>query len=282
MNKFYYFLCSLLCLAAVSACADSDEPENSLSGWVPILTEIKLTETLTSDSYPVNKSELYTYEDNLLTCHTTIQEVYGQGNELLYSQEQQSHWLYEKGKATLTDENGQTMVYKLDANGLAVSCTGCQAGQEREYRFSYAGGYLTRIEEWIDGALYASTQLDYQKGELQTVTSGNFSIRCQSGDIVNQDHLPLLLTDDIPLLSAHTDAIYAHLLGRQSQHLVAVVTPAEDAGRNRTSYQYQTDAQGHLSRLTASTTSHGVSYDAYGNATESTRTYTRIIQVSIR
>lgn len=251
-------LLGLLATCLFVACAgEEDEPEGT-SPWE--VSQIQLSETIQSDGITITQQETYSYSAGKLTKHVTSQEFAGQRMEyeavLSYPNEEE---------VIVTDSYDNTATYHIGTNGYADRCTYQLGSQTREYAFSYSDEYLTQVDESINGEHYTSLLLGYDAGELQSIRNPltGFSLLCQVGSETNRYQLPCDIFSDSYPLSYHIDAIYAHLLGKQSQHLVSRITP-EGNDTERTDYAYQLDANQIPVRITLSSA-----------------TYTRVIDVSI-
>ena len=269
------FLSTLFMAAILVACSDDDQNEYPEDIPYPDVTEISISETVTSDTDPVSKEETYLFSNNLLTTHTTTQTFYGQ------SISYEVGFTYSGNQATFTDDSGNIATYTLGNDGYAESCVYKMNGQTREYAFSYSHGYLTQIDEKIDGEPYSGVQLQYQSGNLQTIRANGQNILCQAGDDINTYHLPCLALYDIYPLSYHIDAIYARLLGKGSIHLITRTAP-EGNEKEWTTYTYLLDADNKPTRINASTTSTGTVIDIHGNSSEVTKTDSRTLNIHIK
>lgn len=274
MKSKTYLLLSVFMVGILAACSDDNEEDFPVDIPYPDVTEINISEKISSDTEPVNKEETYSFSDNRLTTHTTTQSFYDQ------SISYEVGFSYSGSQAIFTDDNGNVATYTLGDDGYATSCTYQMSSQNREYAFSYSHGYLTQIDEKIDGEPSASAQLQYQSGNLQTIYANGQKILCQVGADINSYHLPCLALYDVYPLSYHIDAIYARLLGKESQHLIIRTAP-EGNETEWTKYTYLLEADNKPTRINASTTSTGTVIDRYGNSSEVTTTDSRTIHVHI-
>ncbi len=278
MKKTLYI--SLLLLATSTLCGCSDSEDKNKPASIPIekqpeIARIILFETISSDGVTVDKKDTYSFSGNKLETHTTSQQFGAQSLSYEVSVS------YSANQAVFTDENGNVATYTLGANGYASKCLYRMGSQTREYDFSYVEDcFLAKINEKIDGEPYSSIQLQYSSGDLKTIEANGQKIICQTGDDINSCNLPCLALYDVYPLSLHIDAIYARLLGMQSVHLVTRIAP-EGNEKERTEYTYRLDKQNSPVQIEASTTSTGMVYDKYGQASEVTQTDTRTIHIQI-
>ncbi|WP_300699670.1 DUF4595 domain-containing protein [Bacteroides sp.] len=271
--KQQLFILLLLTASIFSACKDEKDTQPIISPF-PNVSQITLSETISSDGGNVSVKDVYLFTDNKLFSHSTVQEFYGQ--ELT----QEINCSYANDKAIFTDNNENIATYTLGSNGYATQCTYQMANQTREYRFIYSNDYLTQIEEDIDGVPYTSITLQYSNGNLQTICNNALKILCETGNDLNKYQLPCSYLSDVYPLSLHVNAIYARLLGKQSDHLVIRTAP-ENNDKEWTDYIYQLDTNNKPTTINIATTSTGTVYDKYGNQSEVTRTDRRSIKVSI-
>lgn len=274
MNKQSLYILMFLMAGIFSACSDNEDNGNNESPFQAI-SKITLSETISNDGGAVQKTEVYSFISNKLATRSTLQEFYGQ------SMENGVSCTYSGNQAFFTDNSGNTATYTTSEGGYATRCI-CQMGsQTREYHFSYSNNYLTQIDEEIDGEPYSTVRLQYSDGDLLSVDANGHKTFFQAGADSNSYQLPCLLFNDIYPLSVHIDAIYARLLGKQSLHLIARTNP-EGNEEEWTDYSYQFDEEsGKPIQIATATTSTGLVYDKYGNATEVTQTDRRAIGISI-
>lgn len=271
--KQQLFIILLLAASIFSACKDDEETQLIIIPF-PDVSQITLSETLSSDGGDVAVKHIYSFTDNKLFSHATIQKFYEQ--ELA----QEINFSYSGDKVTFTDNNQNTATYTLGSNGYATQCTYRMANQTREYRFIYSNDYLTQIEENIDGLPYSSLALQYNNGDLQTICSNTLKILCEAGNDLNKYQLPCPYLSDAYPLSLHIDAIYARILGKQSNHLIIRTAP-ENNDKEWTDYTYELDANNKPTTIKIATTSTGTVYDNKGKPSEVTRTDRRSIKVGI-
>lgn len=228
-------------------------------GWeeieIPTLnvTRMTITETIPSDGGEVDKKEEFIYKDAKLIKHTTTQEFsFGQSISTTTTLN------YAGNEVTVTDEAGNAAIYILDHNGYATQCTYQLSSQTRGYTFTYDNGYLTQIDETIDRKPTMSNILTYKRGELTSIYNSTNTLICQAGTITNYSKLPCLILTDIYPLSLHTTAIYAHILGKPTQHLVTYQAPDTEDGEESTTYTYKIDNAGRVTNINAKLTYKGV------------------------
>ncbi|MCD8183615.1 MAG: DUF4595 domain-containing protein [Bacteroides sp.] len=263
--KLHFLL--LLAISMLAACSDDDNTEEKHS--------ITITENVVSDGGNVYKEEIFLYSGSRLITHTTTQKYYEEA--LSYT----IRFSYSGNQAIMTDEEGgNTATYTIGSNGYADKCTYLMGSLVREYTFSYEDDYLTQIDEKIDGTPYSSIRLQYDAGDLYAIENYGQTTLCQTGNDLNTCKLPCLLFSDLYPLSLHMDAVYAHLLGAQSRHLVTQ-TGVKDNDEERTTYAYQLDADNKPTQIDVATTYTGIVVDRYGNSSTVTSTNRRTLNVAI-
>lgn len=268
-QSFYIVLC--LIAGIFLACSDDDNSENPLLA----VSKITLSEAISNDGGTVQKTEVYSFINNKLATHSTLQKFYGQ------SLENGVDCTYSGNQAIFTDDSGNTATYTTGKDGYATQCIYQMGSQIREYHFAYSDGYLTQIDEKIDGKPYSTMQLQYSDGDLLSVDANGQKTIFQAGADSNSYQLPCLQFNDIYPLSVHIDAIYARLLGKQNLHLITRTNP-KDNKEEWTDYTYQFNKEnGKPIRIMTATTSTGLVYDIEGNASKVTHTDRRTINISI-
>lgn len=281
MNRRTHKLILALWLATglLSACK-KDLEEINLP--VPNITQITISESMTNDGGTVAKKEQYFYEKGKLRSHNTIQEFYEQ------SISQTTTFAYSGNQAIVTYESGDVATYTLGADGYATQCTYQMADQVRTYLFAYSDGYLTQIDEFIDDAPFMSNTLTYDHGDLTSISFGEYNnkVACSISETINYSQLPFIKLADFQPLSMHMDAMYAHLLGKPTQHMVSgyepviPVTDEESQESEKTTYQYQTDSQQRVTDIEEKTTYTGYVFDIDGNRHLTTNTSSRELTIS--
>lgn len=269
-SLFQILILSIL-MRLLSACSDEESDRNS---QFPNISKITLSEMISDDTGTVNKKDSYSFTNNQLLNHSTIQEFYGQ------SLNYEINFSYSNHQAIWIDINGNKAIYTLDKNGYATECIYQQHDQTREYQFFYSNDYLTQIDEKIDGIPYSTIQLHYASGDLQSIKSNGQTFLFEVGKDINTYHLPCLLFRDLHPLSMHIDAIYARLLGKQSFHLITRNIP-EGNNKEWTTYTYQLSADNKPTQIKAATTSTGLVYDENGVSSEVTQRDSITISVRI-
>lgn len=259
-HKYLFVL--LLSTGLLSACKDDWEEINLP---IPDIAQMTISEDITSDGGTVAKKDQYLYENGKLKSHNTIQEFYEQRIS------QTTTFAYSGNEVVITYESGNAATYTLGTDGYATRCTYQMAEQVRTYQFTYSNGYLTQVDEAIDGTPFMSNTLTYNNGDITFISFGeNNKVACSTSEIVNYGHLPFIKLADLHPLSMHIDAMYAHLLGKPTQHMVSGYEPVKKEGsadspeNEETSYTYATDDQQRVTVIQEKTTYTGYIYDDKG------------------
>lgn len=264
MKRVAYILVLLLTSGILLCCSDEEQE---------VLSRMYITENFSNDGGTVAKTDVFNFSNKKLINHTTLQEFYGQSisGELTLS--------YSGNEVTQTDMSGNTSVYTLNSDGYATQCVSHFLEQIREYRFTYDNGYLTQVDEQVDGTYTLSNFLTYVDGNLTSISDGTNKWLLQPSSTLNYSQLPCLQIADSYPLSFHLDAVYAHLLGKPTQHLVQSVIPDTETPQEETVYSYQTDATGKVNNIQVATTYTGIVIDPEGNVTEETSTIRRNLSI---
>lgn len=255
MKLLKYTLLLMLCAGMMFACSEEHKP---------VITTMRVTESLTNDGGTVVKEDKYMYTDDKLTSHITTQK---------FSDQSMSHevtFTYTGNEVTLNYSEGNTAVYTLNADGYAGECTYRLAGQTRTYRFGYTNGYLTQVDESIDGTPSLSNTFEYEDGDLISIATGAHKTICTPDTTVNREQLPCPVFEDTYPLSLHTDAIYAHLLGKSAQHFIGSSVPAVEDPQEKTEYSYTTDSTGKVTQIDKKLTYTGTTITSGGKVKETT------------
>lgn len=255
MKLLRYTLLLTLCAGMMVGCSEDKEP---------VITTMTVTEYLTSDGGSVTKEDRYTYTDDKLTHHLTTQN---------FSDQSMSHEVtltYTGNEVTLNYSEGNTAVYTLNADGYAGACTYRLADQTRTYRFTYSNGYLTQVDETIEGTPSLSNVFEYRDGDLTSIATETNKLICTPATEVNQSQLPCPVFEDTYPLSLHLDALYAHLLGKASPHFTGSSAPAVADPQEKTEYSYTKDSTGKIIKIDKKLTYTGTTVDRNGHVTEST------------
>lgn len=246
-------------LLGVVSCSD-DNDENSTNNQ----RVITLNEVMTSDSYPVTKTEKFLYDQGRLMQHTVRQTVLE--SEINY----EVNLIYSDKKVTVASEM-TTLTYTLNAEGYASQCIYNESDiQQREYKFAYsADGYLTEVIENINGKLYSTITLTYNADNLESVTSHindiSNKVLYKPGEQSSQYYIPCLSLLETHPFTLHTEALYAGLLGKAPHHFTVRTTP-EGNDSEYTTYTYQVNKEGNLTQIHSQTTYlGGDSYNYYPN-----------------
>lgn len=219
---------------------------------------LTVTEIMTTDGY-VNKKETYTFNNTQLIRHFTQQKYYP---EFITTYETKLD--YSENTVIVTDDNGNILTYTLNDDGYATFCKYETASQIRFYDFIYTtDNFLTRIEESIGNTFFSSLDLSYENGDLTSVTTFMNGIENKimytAGITANSDKLPCIPLSETYPMSTHVEALYAGLLGKTSNHLVAKTQPyGNDDEWNE--YHYSTNESGNISSLKITTHYKGIVY----------------------
>lgn len=219
---------------------------------------LTVTEIMTTDGY-VNKKETYTFNNTQLIRHFTQQKYYP---EFITTYETKLD--YSENTVIVTDDNGNILTYTLNDDGYATFCKYETASQIRFYDFIYTtDNFLTRIEESIGNTFFSSLDLSYENGDLTSVTTFMNGIENKimytAGITANSDKLPCIPLSETYPMSTHVEALYAGLLGKTSNHLVAKTQPyGNDDEWNE--YHYSTNEAGNISSLKITTHYKGIVY----------------------
>lgn len=263
MKLLKYILPLVLCVGMMVGCSEDNDP---------VITTMTVTEYLTSDGGSVAKVDRYIYTDDRLTSHVTTQnfsidESTGHAQNISH----EVTFTYTGNEVTLNYSEGNTAVYTLNADGYATRCTFQMAGQTRTYQFTYSDGYLTQVDEAIDGAPSMSNTFGYKDGELIAISTGPNKIVCTPGETDNREQLPCPVFEDTYPLSLHTDALYAHLLGKASPHFTGSSVPGTEDPQEKTEYSYTTDSEtGKITKIDKKLTYTGTTIDRDGHVIKST------------
>lgn len=219
---------------------------------------LTVTEIMTTDGY-VNKKETYTFNNTQLIRHFTQQKYYP---EFITTYETKLD--YSENTVIVTDDNGNILTYTLNDDGYATFCKYETASQIRFYDFIYTtDNFLTRIEESIGNTFFSSLDLSYENGDLTSVTTFmngmENKIMYTAGITANSDKLPCIPLSETYPMSTHVEALYAGLLGKTSNHLVAKTQPyGNDDEWNE--YHYSINEAGNISSLKITTHYKGIVY----------------------
>lgn len=219
---------------------------------------LTVTEIMTTDGH-VNKKETYTFNNTQLIRHFTQQKYYP---EFITTYETKLDYL--ENTVIVTDDNGNILTYTLNDDGYATFCKYETASQIRFYDFKYTtDNYLTRIEESIGNTFFSSLDLSYENGDLTSVTTimngMENKIMYTASTTANSDKLPCLPLSETYPMSTHVEALYAGLLGKTPNHLVAKTQPyGNDDEWNE--YHYSINESGNISSLKITTHYKGIVY----------------------
>lgn len=219
---------------------------------------LTVTEIMTTDGY-VNKKETYTFNNTQLIRHFTQQKYYP---EFITTYETKLD--YSENTVIVTDDNGNILTYTLNDDGYATFCKYETASQIRFYDFTYTtDNFLTRIEESIGNTFFSSLDLSYENGDLTSVTTFmngmENKIMYTAGITANSDKLPCIPLSETYPMSTHVEALYAGLLGKTSNHLVAKTQPyGNDDEWNE--FHYSINEAGNISSLKITTHYKGIVY----------------------
>lgn len=255
MKLLKYTLALIVYAGIMLACSDDNEA---------VITTMRVTQQLSNDGGNVTKVDRYTYTDDRLTNRLTTQNFYEEiSNEVSFT--------YTGNEVTLDYSEGNTAVYILNAEGYATRCTFQMAGQTRTYQFTYSDGYLTQVDEAIEGVPSMSNTFGYKDGDLTSIAIGTNKIICTPGETDNREQLPCPVFEDTYPLSLHTDALYAHLLGKASPHFTGSSVPGTEDPQEKTEYSYTTDSEtGKVTKIDKKLTYTGTTIDRDGHVIKST------------
>lgn len=246
---------TLLIIAALVACKDSNDPEQpTYNGTYPVTSFSKI-ETKEIQSQPgahdVTVTHTYYYKAGRLSNFNTTQG-YTVGTEYIETQNYTTV-VYNENQAIVTDEINNVSTYTLNDKGYAISCIRHEMdGTTRSYTFDYIvnseGKYfLNKIEEELSqgrkGAII-NIEINSYRAIRITEQSGNFSqsyfASVTAGDeILNQWEIPYIFLTELHPLSLHSAAIYGKLLGDAPLSLITQLVP--DGSSETTTYTYRTD-----------------------------------------
>lgn len=257
-------LLALLCstVIALSACSEEDTPAP-----LPETPGMTLTEKIITDGGIVDRTEEFYYnESRQLTRRVMKQKttVSLGGYTDTDSLRLENRVTYTPDEVTVTDASDNVSTYLLNDQGYATSCIRREAGtrQSRVYTFGYSDdAVLTEVMEIINGKIQS-------RATFQPLTASSATLCIENGEISstalltlgeeNTSHLPwLYLTEQYPL-NLHQEAMYAQLLGKSPERLIASLRP--ETGDEQTTYTYTTDAAGNLRSCTESILSYGATY----------------------
>lgn len=256
MRKIASILLFSVCLAG---CSDSDDNEIPRS-----FNRILLTEVCNgASSYNIKRSEEYRYVGGRMMSRTVSQQFIAPGTEPVESTRVSFAYADDHNSVTLTDEVDTKRTYSLDADGYATECLYEAYKDRRLYTFSYTNGYLTQLTEKLlpaygsgEGALFHTLDLAYSNGSLASIASSSFRDSpttptnqfrtiCEAGTDKNVYAFPCLELLDTYPLTFHHEALFAGMLGKVSQHLIARSYPEQTIGKysESTAYTYEFNAQ---------------------------------------
>lgn len=221
--------------------------------------ELVINEILISDTWPVNKTETYTYnKEQQLIKHSIVQKY----PEFITTYERKLN--YSGNTVEVSDDNGNTLTYTLNVHGYATECKYQTGDQVRFYDFTYsADNYLIRIEERIGNTFFASLDLAYKNGDLTSSTTFMNDMENKllytAGQTVNSDELPCITVAELYPMSTHAEALYAKLLGKMPQHHIIKNQP-ENNTDEWTDYSYQTSEIGKVKSIGITTHYKGIVY----------------------
>lgn len=274
MKVLRVLLALSLCASISAGCSDDNDS--------PSFSTITINENMTNDGGTVYKEDKYVYEASKLTSHVTTQS-YGENQSII----QTTTFAYSGNQATITNEAGNVFTYTLGSDGYATQCTYLMEKQTHIYTFTYSDGYLTQIEEAINGTPFMSNKLFYRDGDLTSIQFGeNNAMTCQASETLNNSQLPFMKLIDFYPLSMHMDALYAHLLGKATRHMVSDYEPVKSVGdeesqdSEKTTYAYQTDKQQRVTAIKQTIVYAGLIYDNKGDSSLVESTETRNLSIS--
>lgn len=215
----------LLFISSMLICSSCDEESPAIRlGETPVIHSIIFTETTSETNIkPVtfHHTQQYLFDENRIQASSHTQRYHIAGEEYTVAYEARFAYPHE-AQAVYTDQDGNVTVYTLDGTGRATQATTRMGTQERTYTFGYTDGFLTMLTEAIDGEESCKLTFGYTQGILTSIhTPQNQYLYEADKDAPNYYQLPacLQMTDIYPL-NLHTDALYGHLLGKQSLYLI--------------------------------------------------------------
>lgn len=258
-------------LAFVCACTDEPDGNGNEDGQDRGCIKIELTEVIPSDSYDVTSVMTFSFDDEGITSYVSSQEISG---GQMFSHSVTTSVAYSGSTVTMSDDNGNVMIYTLDVDGYAGSCIFEEGGgTERRYSFGYFTGndgrrYLQNVSETIGEEVYSSLELDYsidgRVGVLQTVdgSSQTYIIEFDGSEAVeNRAAMPDLFLSELYPLSLHLAAYYGGIIGDAYEYLCTDMYPEDSPELNEhTSYSYSLDTDGYLNGCKMTTNSGGIDY----------------------
>lgn len=217
-------------------------------------------ERLISDTSPVDKTEIYTFNNKQQLLKYYIEQKYYPE----FTTTRERNLVYSENTVEVIDENGNTLTYTLNDNGYATTCKYQTGDQIRFYDFTYsADNYLIRTEESIGNTFFGSLDLSYQNGELTSSTTFMNDMENKllytAGQIANSDRLPCITVAELYPISMHTEALYANLLGKMPEHHILKSQPENNVDE-WTDYSYQTNTNGKVSSISMTTHYKGIVY----------------------
>lgn len=273
----HYTLMCLLILSALlttqcdgSSDTPNDESEPELSPYPTLpFKQLTMSEVYKSDGGNIRTTHTFSYTDGRITGLQVEQHLTSSELQVgAYSYEV----AYGENEAVVTDSHGNTLCYLLNERGYAFRCNQTSAtGATRTYFFQYdanadGGYYLLQVEEYIgnDPLAYSHIDLTHNEGEtdiLQQIDQQKGSYTAVSTNLTpNSYYLPMLFLTEAHPLSPHLVALYGRLLGDPRPYLYDELRVNSASGDGEvTTYEYEQDAEGHVTTLKASLKSNGAS-----------------------
>lgn len=264
--------CRMLLLVALSACeSDSDE---ALHTPRVAFNEIQVTQVHEGDDLPVTQDQLFRFTDGRIRQYISRQTIQAVEPVILESLTTITYDDREQ-TATITDEAGNVLLYALNEQGYATSCTHRRNDAlQRSYTFRYQTDetgrhYLTDITERLaDGNIYAFLTMEYDmEGSLRISRRVDSQLQDYTATfdaaeaIPNKGEVPFFFLTEQHPLSAHTAALYGKLLGEPFPWLLTQLKPDSDADPAETvTYRYKTSDGALVSQCAITTKSNGLNY----------------------
>ena len=278
MNRFCIHHLLLLLAMFFAACSNEDAlpdspdtPEEPTSFYRKALSYNTLytEEKLDSDAQTVTAKQTFSCTDGLLT-----QMVYEQSLTAVepISISHTSDICYQGDKVIITDSNGCTNTYQLNAQGYAESCEREENGVvKRRYSFYYDETGLSAIEEFLPNdnfeTAYSRIVIAYYPDMIKfthkvdqyfQTFAGIFNTNVPENSLA----IPNPFLAELHPLSMHTAALYAHILGDIPPYFMQKIMPIENEDSQETmTFYYNFDEAGIPTDCIIQTESYGETFN---------------------
>jgi hypothetical protein len=277
MRIYRFALAAALMATTFTACSDDENGDiYFVEDYYPYST-VTLTENTSSDVQSVTHTQVYQFDNGLLTAVENRQHYsmfyWGNGDE---SEDlvQTTNVVRDGNTVTMTDSYDNVSVYTLNSDGLASGCVRTEtSGAVRNYEFSYVKvnglPMLSSITESIDGESFSSIALTYSGTTMHIVRSISGETLqytadlSADGSVENNAQLPSLFLAEMHPLSLHQPALYGRLIGYPASRIGGTVTPDDTQYKESTVYKYSVDEDGNPVSCDVKNTSQGTSYTRY-------------------